>query len=163
MVRSEGPPNVWNVWRITLCDHMGACAMQLDGTCRYAHSLKDLRPPYEIDQLYDCIWRDGVDRFYGQHMRADQLARIKRYWNTTPDCERPAWCRCLAWYHGNHDLDAYPHCSWDFGLSQDLQSLRVMRKVYRVPFQWAVREDRVRIWDLLYQRWYALRSPAVGN
>ena len=38
-----------------------------------------------------------------------------------------------------------------------------MRKVYRVPFRWAVRGDGVRIWDLLYERWYALRSPAVHN
>ena len=38
-----------------------------------------------------------------------------------------------------------------------------MRKVYRVPFRWAVRGDGVRIWDLLYERWYALRSPPAQN
>ena len=46
---------------------------------------------------------------------------------------------------------------------QDLQSLRAMRRVYRLPFRWAVRGDGVRIWDLLYERWDALRSPAVQN
>ena len=137
--------------------------MHRRGTCGYAHSLQELMPPNETLALYNGMWSDGVDRFFGQHMPDYQLARIKRYWDKTPDHERPTWCRCLAWYQGKHALDAFPHCSWDFGIWQDLQSLRVTRKVYKLPFCWAVRGDGVRIWDLLYERWHALRSPAVQN
>ena len=37
------------------------------------------------------------------------------------------------------------------------------RRVYTLPSGWAVRGDGVRIWDLLYERWHALRSPAGQN
>ena len=161
MAVEQTPQNVWNLWRCTLCDHGTNCAMHRRRKCGYAHSLKELMPPNETVVIYNGMWTDGVDRFYGQQMPEYQLDRIRRYWNMTLECEKPTWARCLAWLHGEHALDAFPHCSWDFGIWQDLESLRVTRKEYTLPFSWAVRRDGARLWDLLYQRWHALRSPTA--
>ena len=61
---SENP----DFWRCELCRHGPACGMHRTGNCWFAHSLAELLPPRERDREYVGVWRDGVDRYFGQHM-----------------------------------------------------------------------------------------------
>lgn len=151
-----------DLWRCELCRHGPTCGMRKEGTCGYAHSLAEVLPPLETQQSYKGVWRDGVDRFYGQSMQQAQLNRIKEYWNITPECEKPVWARCLRWYLTDQDLCLHPECGWDFGIWQDLDTMKRARKQYEVPFEWARRQtDGIGIWERLQERRDALKAMAA--
>ena len=109
-----------DLWRCELCRHGPACGMHRTGDCGYAHSLAELLPPRERDREYVGVWRNGVDRYFGQHMNKTQLDRIKFYYNRTPVPERPVWSSGMAWFYQHLDLRMLPELGWDFGLWQDV-------------------------------------------
>ena len=109
-----------DLWRCELCRHGPACGRHRTGVCGYAHSLAELLPPRERDREYLGVWRNGVDRYFGQHMNKAQLDRIMFYYNRTPVPERPVWSSCMAWFYQYLDLRMLPELGWDFGLWQDV-------------------------------------------
>ena len=105
-----------DLWRCELCRHGAVCGMHRTGACGYGHSLAELLPPRERDREYLGVWRNGVDRYFGQHMNQAQLDRIMFYYNRTPVPERPVWSSCMAWFYQYLDLCMLPELGWDFGL-----------------------------------------------
>jgi len=83
-----------DLWCTKLCPPGSDCEGQ---TCAFAHHLRELRPPNEMDQLYDCAWADGVDRWFGQTMQPEQMERFLFYYNSTPAYEVPVWAHGLRY------------------------------------------------------------------
>ena len=113
--------------------------MNAQGVCGFAHSLKELRPPDERDATYRGVWKDGVDRWYGQCMSEEQMERIAKYISKTAACDIPTWCHALQWYaYGAPDDDeryaSYPD---DFSITQNWECVSMYRKDERRPFYWA--------------------------
>ncbi len=125
-----------DAWRIALCRHGLGCKYLQAGQCSFAHSLRELRPPYEGQICYDKFWRDGVDRWYGQDLAPEQLARIKSYWKHTPLHQRPSWAWALYWYQNEEELGFVPELGEDFGLGADVSLMLSLRRGGRRPFQW---------------------------
>lgn len=111
--------------------------MNRRGDCRFAHRLSDLLPPRECRQEYVGVWRDGVDRWYGQDMSVVQLERIKKYYKETHPRDKPVWAYALKWFYAQEQLGMYPMFEWDFGIWQDALSLQRGRIQDRLPFVWA--------------------------
>ena len=142
MAASEPNPDFL---KIELCRHGWTCRHRQAGDCSYAHVLHELRPPNESCRPYPGVWRDGVDRFYGQRMGREQIERIKTYYNEAPRCDRPMWSHALYWYVSERgSFDDYPY---DFGLEQDWKSVCMFRVPSKQPFEWAPR-----LWDRIEQR-----------
>ena len=120
------------------------------GVCGYAHALADLLPPRERSREYSGMWRDGVDRWYGQQVEEQQLRRIMWYYERTAVWDRPVWCVALVWFYYRGDLLQYPHLGWDFGILQDARSMQRLRIRQVCPFTWARRSDGSRVWCLLH-------------
>ena len=139
--------------RIVLCKHGKACQYRARGTCGFAHALAELLPPREVVYSYKGSWSDGVDRWYGQHLFKRQIARIREYYKSEAEHERPVWAKGLCWFLTNKPLKEYLSCPWDFGIWQDLDTVKRCRKHSERPFQyWAVREDGTDIWTALLAR-----------
>ena len=145
--------------RIQLCSHGVACPYWAAGTCGFAHSLAELLPPREVDREYRGVWTDGVDRWYGQEQSHRQIQRIKEYHRREHECEIPVWVKGLAWFHTNKAVNSYLAQPWDFGLWQDVDTLKRSRRVLGpVPFSWARRADGTSIWEALERRRDALKG-----
>ena len=124
-----------DLWRTSLCFH-GAEHGQSRPDCRFAHSLSELRPPDERFFSYEDQWRN-VDRFYGQFMDDDQLERIRKYYVTTPPCERPLWSVGLYLIAIGAECRLGFALPWDFGLVRDYDDLLDRRRYRSCPFrQW---------------------------
>ena len=119
------------------------------GLCGYAHALADLLPPRERSREYSGMWRDGVDRWYGQQVEEQQLRRIMWYYERTAVWYKPIWCVALVCFYYRGDLLQYPHFGWDFGILQDARSMQRLRIRQVCPFTWARRSDGSRVWCLL--------------
>ena len=128
--------------------------MYKDGTCNLAHSFDDLLPPKEHTMEYKDVWRGGVDRWYGQEMPGQHLARIKMYHDDVHPCEIPVWVAGLKWFYMGMEPEAYGHQPWDFDLFQEVHALQRYSISTDVPFKWARRLDHVPhdLWDALYAR-----------
>jgi len=63
-------------WRTKLCGYGKKC--QIDG-CQRAHRLSELLPPDEGSERLDSVWRNGVDRWYGQALSHEQINLLLRY------------------------------------------------------------------------------------
>ena len=138
--------------KIELCRHGWTCRHRQAGDCSYAHVLHELRPPNESCRPYPGVWRDGVDRFYGQRMGREQIERIKTYYNEAPRCDRPMWSHALYWYVSERgSFDDYPY---DFGLEQDWKSVCMFRVPSKQAFEWAPH-----LWDRIEQRRIRLTTP----
>ena len=149
MAASEPNPDFL---KIELCRHGWTCRHRQAGDCSYAHVLHELRPPNESCRPYPGVWRDGVDRFYGQRMGREQIERIKTYYNEAPRCDRPMWSHALYWYVSERgSFDDYPY---DFGLEQDWKSVCMFRVPSKQPFEWAPH-----LWDRIKQRRIRLMTP----
>ena len=131
------------------------------GTCGFAHSLAEVLPPNEKTTTYCGVWRDGVDRFYAQQMSDRQIARVGRYWRKfTATFERPAWCYGMLWWLHDRPLREHPELGWDFGIWQDVDTMKRARKPEVLPFEWAQNRNGDGIWDRLEARRDALRRAA---
>ena len=139
--------------RIVLCKHGKACQYRARGTCGFAHALAELLPPREVVYSYKGSWSDGVDRWYGQHLSKRQIARIREYYKSEADHERPVWAKGLRWFLINQPPKEYLSCPWDFGIWQDLDTVKRCRKSGDCPFRyWLRREDGLGIWTALLAR-----------
>ncbi len=125
-----------DAWRVALCRHGLECKYLQAQQCSFAHSLRELRPPFEDHILYDQVWRDGVDRWYGQDLTTEQLNRIKWYWQHTPPHQRPAWAWGLYWFQSNEELGFEPKLGEDFGLGADVSLMLSLRSGGQRPFRW---------------------------
>ena len=132
------------------------------GTCGFAHSLAEVLPPNEKTTTYCGVWRDGVDRFYAQQMSERQIARVDRYWRKfSATFERPVWCYGMLWWFQERPLREHPELGWDFGIWQDVDTMKRARKLEVVPFEWARNRNGLCIWDRLEARRDALRRAAA--
>jgi len=140
-----------DLWRTALCRHGPSCNYP---GCRFAHRLCDLRRPDESVALYTNQWQRGhVDRFYGQSMPAEQLERIRMYYDNTPICDLPLWAIGLYLISTRQELIMGFSYQWDFGLSQDFDDLFEARCGRgRVFTFWAD------LWERLQQRRRVLLS-----
>jgi len=105
-----------------------------------------LRQPIEVRQLYDEVWADGVDWWFGQTMQQAQLERFLAYYNNTPVTEVLAWAHGLRYVYYGLDHPADRYLMWDFGLTQDAELL-VSRRGGLLPFEymrdvWKILEER---------------------
>ena len=132
------------------------------GTCGFAHSLGELLPPREVERLYPGVWKDGEDRWYGQHVAKQQGDRIVEYINKAKSWEVPVWAQAFRWFYLDLDIDMLPELGWDFGISQDVDALLRCRRSDRRPFDWAIREDGMRLWELLRRRRDAVEARAAA-
>ena len=107
--------------------------MNAEGLCWFAHALKELQPPSENQRQYDDVWRDGVHRWYGQHMPKEVIDRISEYYVKTNVCDTPMWAHALRWYDQRADDREYDMMPADFGLEQDFEVVRI-RRGGRRPF-----------------------------
>ena len=84
------------LWRTQLCRHGAGCRHREHEGCAFAHSLTELRPPYECYRIFDQAWTDDkVERWYGQRMSVRQLERFHQYYRRTPHYEAP--CGAMVW------------------------------------------------------------------
>jgi len=130
-------------WRTKLCPPGSNCDRR---TCTFAHHVGQLRQPIEVRQLYDEVWADGVDWWFGQTMQQAQLERFLAYYNNTPVTEVPAWAHGLRYVYYGLDHPADRYLMWDFGLTQDAELL-VSRRGGLLPFEymrdvWKILEER---------------------
>ena len=91
------------------------------------------------------MWKDGVDRFFGQRMTETQIERVMWYYERTCESERPMWSHALRWYIKGEDL--YSDLQADFGIDQDWKTLSQFRKHKALPFSWAPR-----FWERISKR-----------
>ena len=150
-----------DLWRSALCDHGPRCRLRRRGICGFAHGLQELRPPDEQYRLYNGVWRDGADRWYGQHMSSRQLHRIAMYWNASAPWERPAWACGLHWLTNNLAATAYPEHPWEFNLWADWDVVCRGRKERVVLFHWMRSGDGLDLWDAFASRWEAFHEASV--
>ena len=149
---------IWELWHTRLCRHGPLCRHRYDGLCDDAHALTELHAPDERQCHVDYIWKTGtVDRWFGQAMKASQVARIKMYYQLAEICDVPLWAHGLRFYAMRQESCCGYALSWDFGLLADLQLLLPMRKHGGRPFMW---------WGNLWQRLelrreHLLRSAAA--
>ena len=134
-----------DLYRVELCYHCMDCTYNKCGVCSYAHQLSELMPPNESVRVYEGVWKDGVDRFFGQVMSDEQIQRIRVYYERTEPMDRPVWARGLYWYCTRKG--SFEDCPYDFGLEQDWKTVRMFRVYSRQPFQWAPH-----LWDRIAQR-----------
>ena len=130
---------------VELCRHGITCKRRKAGSCGYAHALQELRPPNESRRGYGGVWKDGVDRFYGQRMTETQIERVMWYYERTCESERPMWSHALRWYIKGEDL--YSDLQADFGIDQDWNTVSMFRKHKALPFSWAPR-----FWERISKR-----------
>ena len=109
-------------------------------------------PPREVERSYSGVWQDGVDRWYGQLVEKQQRDRILEYIGRAQSWEIPVWAKAFRWFYLGLDIDMLPELGWDFGISQDAEVLLRCRSSDRLPFEWAVRWDGMRLWELLHRR-----------
>jgi len=130
-----------NLWRVRLCHHGPTCDHR---NCGFAHSLADLRAPNESSRHYPEVWEKGVDRWFGQPLKDEQIKIIQDYYELTPERHLPQWSRALRYCtSGRHDVKERHHV-WDYGLNQDCELLCLHRKEHRLPFRF---QDKA--WDML--------------
>ena len=110
-------------------------------------------PPNESVRAYEGVWRDGVDRFFGQAMSDEQIRRIKTYYERTETLDRPMWSRALYWYCTRKG--SFDDCPYDFGLEQDWKTVCMFRVYSRRPFEWAPQ-----LWDRIEERRKRLKQAA---
>ena len=76
--------------------------------------------------------------------------------------EVPIWAQAFRWFYLDLDIDMLPELGWDFGISQDVDAFLRCRRSDRRPFDWAIREDGMRLWELLRRRRDALEARAAA-
>ena len=106
----------------------------------------DLLPPREWRKEYPGVWKDGVDRWYGQDMPVEQLERIKKYYKETHSRDKPVWAYALRWFYAQEPLGMYPMFQWDFGIWQDALSLqrgRIQERTLRLGMGDEERRQRI--------------------
>ena len=108
-----------------------------DPRCRFSHSLSELMMPDETVKYYPDVWRLGhVHRWFGQVIDDDVMNIIRRYYAEGPVVDnRPVWAVGLCLMQHRVELCgglAYP---WDFGLSADMETLRILRRDAELPFR----------------------------
>ena len=103
-----------------------------------------------------------MDRFYGQRMNDDQIARIYRYDQLTLRHDLPLWVYGVRYAASqgdtaNHSMgDSF--LPWDYGLDADCRHMSRMRRDGRVPFTpwnelWhSLEMRRVRLSDMWEKR-----------
>lgn len=114
--------------------------------CHYAHSLRELLPPDETDEIDEGAW-DECDRWYGQAMTSDQLSRIQQLYMTTPPHCIPVWAHGLRYWCMKTTLPHDNFLEWDYGLTRDVRELIFYRYGQESPFEfveglWAQLETR---------------------
>ena len=101
--------------------------------CPRAHSLCQLGPPNEVCEKQDCIWNDGVDRWFGQVLSDEQIDLLLVYHHVTPCHLVSIWMHGLIYVlRGGHYVE-HMHMSWDYGLCADIDCLKMARRG-PVPF-----------------------------
>ena len=122
--------------------------------CMYAHSLLDLRRPYEVRLHYPAVWEQGlVHRWYGQAMTQEAMGLFERYWDATPVGRRPTWAIGLYLMELGAECSAGMSHSWDFDLEGDLAMLCRSRGTAALPF---------RFYDNLWGRLEVRRAMKQG-
>ena len=112
--------------------------MRKEGTCEFAHTLMELKPPHEKWWVYKGVWKDGVDRWYGQKMAEYDVNRVRWYYQRTPITDIPTWAHGLKWYCcPREDQSQFDNFPADFGIEQDWSAVCAKRKSRTVPFEWA--------------------------
>ena len=95
---------------------------------------------------YENAWEEGVDRWFGQLLKADQLSLIRRYYVVTELEDIPMWAVGLHFVTTDRELERDMHCLWDYGLSMDCALLCHHRRG-RIPFHF-----HPHLWDILEAR-----------
>ena len=120
-------------YRCKLCRYYPKCKHPV---CRYAHQLDVLLPPDERVEEYPGVWRDGVDRWYGQRVKKKDLDMIQWYYDRTAPQEQPAWSTAVLWFYGRlPETESVSSLPYDFGIYQDLEVVRMMRASQEYPFE----------------------------
>ena len=152
----KGNPDFWHCM---LCKHGPTCRRHQEHTCEFAHSLNELRPPYERYRKYNGVWKDGVDKWFGQEMAQYDVNRVKWYYNITPTNTIPVWAHGMKWYHNPHaDQAQFDRFLADFGIWEAWLEVRANRKSGRKPFQWAEN-----LWPRIEERKRRLAAKVVSD
>jgi len=117
-------------WRTTLCPYGSKCVSL---GCPRAHSLAELLPPDEAAERLDAVWKEGVDRWFGQILSQRQIELLMSYYQVTPTHMVPLWMHGLLYVLRHQNYVEHLHFSWDYDLSSDLVSLQD-RRSGPVPF-----------------------------
>ena len=79
-----------------------------------------------------------MDRFYGQRLSDDQIARIYRYVQVTPRQDIPLWVYGIRYATTQGESSEYNMADsflpWDYGLVADCRNMCRMRCDGRYPF-----------------------------
>ena len=106
-----------SLWRIRLCPYGSQCS---DWHCAHAHELSELRPPMEAFGRHDQVWREGVDRWYGQALSDEQINLLLRYYHETPFYMVPLWTHGLFYVLRRQNYVEHLHFPWDYGICSDI-------------------------------------------
>ena len=152
----KGNPDFWHCM---LCKHGPTCRRLKERTCEFAHSLGELRPPYERNWTYDGVWKDGVDKWFGQAMAQYDVNRVKWYYKNTPANDIPVWAHGVNWYHNPQaDQAQFDRFPADFGIEEAWLAVRANRKSGRRPFEWAEN-----LWPRIAERKRRLAAKDVSK
>ena len=149
----------YDLWHCMLCKHGPMCRRHKEHTCEFAHSLSELRPPYERYRKYNGVWKDGVDKWFGQEMAQYDVNRVKWYYDNTPTNAIPMWAHGMKWYHNPHaDQAQFDRFPADFGIWEAWLEVRANRKSGRRPFEWAEN-----LWPRIAERKRRLAAKVVSD
>ena len=152
----KGNPDFWHCM---LCKHGPTCRRHKEHTCEFAHSLSELRPPYERYRTYNGVWKDGVDKWFGQAMARYDVNRVKWYYKNTPANDIPVWAHGVNWYHNPQaDQAQFDRFPADFGIEEAWLAVRANRKSGRRPFEWAEN-----LWPRIEERKRRLEAKVVSD
>ena len=133
-----------DLWHTRLCRYGPHCSQT---NCTFAHRLCDLRAPNELDRFYESAWLDGVDRWFGQVMTAEQLQIIHEYSIRALICDLHQWLYGLRFIVPESESRLFGwYLQWDYGLSMDIELLCRHRGGW-LPFEfmphlWTILEVR---------------------
>ena len=140
--------------RCTLCRHGSSCKRAKEGQCGFAHALSETAAPAEHRREYKGMWKDAVDRWYGQDVPPRQRQRIFRVLFDTVPSQRPVWAVAFDWFFRGMSPSTHPELPWDFGLTHACNIMQRCRIKAVIPFKWAVRTELepYGVWEALDQR-----------
>ena len=91
-------------------------------------------PPSEMDTLYPEAWAEGIDRWYGQTMKPEQVQKINWYLGQTQFYAVPPWVFGLRYATTNKRCLSEMCLPWGYGLDSDCELLSRYRLDRQLPF-----------------------------
>ena len=110
----------------------------------------------EATERHDQVWREGVDRWYGQALSDEQINLLLRYYHETPLYMVPLWMHGLLYVLRRQNYVEHLHFPWDYDICTDIAWLKRFRRGL-VPFVYMAS-----LWDALHERLELLELEQSG-